>query len=251
MPKPIRRRVQKKAVTEKEILTTYERVKETLREKRKAISIGLILSVLVGLAVAGLLYYNQTLSREADELEYEGYKLYHGLYQKEATSEEEALKEALERFRRAYEKKPSPLRLLYMANTEYRLGMKAEALESLERFIEKYPDRKDLLPLVYYKISEIQIDEGRKEEALKTLETLYRLDSSPFLKDVALYESARILEGMNRKEEAMEKYRLLTKDYPLSPYSAAAFSRIEQEEKKGQEGEGNRETGASPQGNQR
>ncbi len=247
MPKPIKKRVKKRNVAEREVISLYEKFVDYYLENKKTVYIGAALAVLFIAIVTGLFFYNKKLTKQASTLQYEGYKLYHNLYQEDGKKvNEDALKKALEKFQEAYDKKTSPISLLYIANTQFALGQDKAALKTLEQFTKKYSGNKDLLPLAYYKIAAIQMKEGRKEEALKTLDTLYNLKTSPFLKDVALHDSASILEGMGRKKEALKKYEQLAKDYPQSPYSQLAVTEVKKEtEKKMKDNKNNKDNKAN------
>jgi len=245
MPKPIKKRVQKKGIAEREVISLYEKFVDYYLENKKTVYIGAALAVLFIAIVTGIVFYNRNLAEKAETLQYEGYKLYHNLYQEGAGKADEAtLKRALEKFQEAYDKKSSPITLLYIANTQFALGRNQEALKTLKEFTKKYSGNEELLPLAYYKIAAIQIKEGRKEEALKTLDTLYNLKTTPFLKDAALNESARLLEKMGRKGEALGKYKKIIEDYPQSPYYQAALAKVKEEEKKKAETEKKENTGS-------
>ncbi|NOY40098.1 MAG: tetratricopeptide repeat protein [Nitrospirae bacterium] len=245
MPKPIKKRVQKTNVAEREVISLYEKFADYYLENKKTVYLGAALAVLFIAIVTGLLIYNKKITEQAATLQYEGYKLYHNLYQEDdKKTDEVVLKKALEKFQEAYDKKKSPITLLYIANTQFALGLgeNEEALKTLEKFTKKYSGNKELLPLAYYKIAAIQMKEGRKEEALKTLDTLYNLKTSPFLKDVALHDSASILEKMGRKEEALKKYEQLAKEYPQSPYYQLAITEVKKEaEEKMKDNENNKD----------
>jgi predicted negative regulator of RcsB-dependent stress response len=159
-------------------------------------------------------------------MEYEGYKMYYGEYAKIPLSGQERYQKALDLFRQAYGVRKSARSLLYVANCYYELGRYDEALTTLSDFIKGYPEDKDLLPLAYEKLATIQLKKGNKQEALKALDTLYRLPGSVY-KDTALFESAGILESEGRKEEALLKYREIVEKYKDSPYYEAAKAKSE------------------------
>ncbi|NOZ25015.1 MAG: tetratricopeptide repeat protein [Nitrospirae bacterium] len=232
MPKPIKKRIQKKSISEREVMTLYEKLVDYYLENKKTVYTWIAVAVLFIAVVSGIAYYNRTLAEQAESLQYEGYKLYHGLYQNDdKKTDEETLRAALEKFRAAYDKKSSPITLLYIANTQFALGQYEEARKTLNEFIEKYPRNEELLPLAYYKLATVQIEEGKREEALKTLDSLYSLKTSPFLKDVALNESARLLEEMGKKEEALKRYEKIVEDHPTSPYYQDALAKVKEGEK--------------------
>lgn len=226
MPKPIKKRVQKRQITEKDVTTAFEICIEYYRQNSRFVHLIVIGVLVIMVVAASFFYYNKSRTEAAARLQYEGYKLYHRLYQPVEMNEEEALRGALEKFQGAYDKKAAPVSLLYIANTQYRLGMAADALKSLNEFTEKYSGHSELLPIAYYRIAAIQLRHGSKGDALNTLETLYNLKSSPFFKDIALFEAAGIMEETGRKEEAMKRYKLLKENYPESPYAKAALTKL-------------------------
>jgi predicted negative regulator of RcsB-dependent stress response len=85
--------------------------------------------------------------------------------------------------------------------------------------------------MAYRQLASVQLKMGNKPEALKTLDTLYRTDGEIF-KDLALIESARILEGDGKKDEATAKYKELTEKYKSSPFADEAKAKLGVTEKK-------------------
>jgi predicted negative regulator of RcsB-dependent stress response len=230
MPKPIKKRIQKKVTSEEQVVSAYERCRDYYERNKKFVHLAAAVLLVVFLGVTFLVYYQISISKQASALEYEGYKLYHGLYQTFDADDEETLNKALSTFQKALDKKSSSTRLLYIAYTQEKLGRTEEALQTLSRFVKKYSEERDLLPAAYYKLSMLQLKLGRKEDALTTLDTLYRLKGTPYLKDLALFEAAKTLEGMEKINEADQKYRLLTELYPESPYYTVALTKIEKKE---------------------
>lgn len=236
MPKPIKKRSQKKTLSEQEVISVYEELKNYYAENKRVIHIAAAAVCIVLLLVAVLIFYGKQVRKSAYALEYEGYKLYHNIVPDQNAPASALLNEALAKFQKAYKKKSTPARLLYIANSQFRLGRNKEALDSLYEFIKKYPDNRELLPLAYYKVATIQISRGEKDAALTTLDTLYALADNPFLKDLALYESAKITGESGREEEAVKKYELLLKNYPDSPYVKAVLMKLAREDaEKGKE----------------
>jgi predicted negative regulator of RcsB-dependent stress response len=218
MPKAIKKRVKKKNIdATADVASRLSDIKDTLREKQKTFLTYVIAAVVIVLAVAGTFLYRYSTNEKARQREYEGYKMYYGEYAKIPLSGQERYQKALDLFRQAYGVRKSARALLYIANCYYELGRYDEALATLSDFIKAYPDDKDLLPLAYEKLATVQLKKGNTQEALKTLDTLYRLPGSVY-KDTALFESAGILESAGRKEEALSKYKEIVEKFKDSPF---------------------------------
>ena len=226
MPKAIKKRVKKKAATtETEVKEKFFDIKDVFMQKQKTVFAYGMLVLTVVLVIAAVLFYNYTSNQKSRKLEYEAYKIYYNMYQNAALPEEEQFRKALELFQQAYDKKKSPRLLLYIASSHYELGEYDDALKILNDFVKRYADKEDMLPLAYSKIAMIQIKTGNQEEALKTFDTMYNSNAA-IDKDLALIESARILEKEGKKEEAEAKYRELTEKFPGSPFFPEAKSRL-------------------------
>ncbi|HDY70960.1 MAG TPA: tetratricopeptide repeat protein [Nitrospirae bacterium] len=230
MPKPIKKRTHKKGIAEQEVLSFYQRFRDYYEGNRRFVHIVAGILILVLIAVSFSIYYNRRLNNEAATLEYEGYKLYQGLYTTNDAKKKERLNKAYKNFQAALKMKSSPVRLLYKSYTEYKLGKKDEALITLKKLVKKYSSDSEIVPVAYYKIAMIELEKGDKEAALKTLDTLFNLKNSPFFKDVALFEKGRILESLGRKDEALRAFKILVDSFPESPYYSTALARIKNEE---------------------
>jgi predicted negative regulator of RcsB-dependent stress response len=218
MPKAIKKRVKKKNIdATADVADRLSDIKDKLREKQKTFLTYVIAAVVIVFAVAGTSLYRYSTGEKARGIEYEGYKMYYGEYAKIPLSGQERYQKALDLFKQAYGVRKSARALFYIANCYYELGRYDEALTTLSDFIKEYPEDKDLLPLAYEKLATAQLKKGNKQEALKTLDTLYRLPGSVY-KDTALFESAGILESEGRKEEALAKYSEIVAKYKDSPF---------------------------------
>ncbi len=227
MPKVIKKKVSKPAKAEEGVQHVIHDTREFIRKKQKILFPLVVAVVILVLGVAGFLVYRSNTQKEAAALEYEGYKLYYGLYQKQPFAKEDLYQKALEKFRKAYEKKKSPLSLFYMANCSYDLGKFDDALRTLKELNDRFPDDERFIPLSYYKMAVINLKKGDKETALKLLDTLYHYRTGSF-KDLALMESARILDTMGKKDDSLKKYEELAKDFPNSPFVDEAKAKIQE-----------------------
>jgi predicted negative regulator of RcsB-dependent stress response len=235
MPRVIKKRSKKKNVgvgAEADVVDRLSGIRDQFREKQRTVLIyGAIVAVVI-IAVVGFLLYRYTEQGKSQQLEYEAYKIYYNEHQIQPVAGRENYKKALDLFKQAYKKEKSARVLLYIASTEAELGSYDEALKSLGQLIKDYPSDKDILPLAYQKMADIQLQKGNKEGALKTLDSLYKSEGTIY-KDLALVESARILESEGKKEEALAKYKELSEKFKDSPFLAEASAKLaEKAEKK-------------------
>jgi len=228
MPKAIKKKITKQSTKEEVTHFLYKKSSD-LRKQRFFMPLvaGLLIAAF---AVGGFLIYRSQVQKKAEALEYEAYKIFYGIQQKEPVKGEEHYQKALEKFRQAYEARKSAFSLYFIANAYYNLSQYDNALKTLKELNAEFPDDDKLVPLSYYKMAMIHLQKGDREGALKLLETLYRYRNSSF-RDLAVIETARILDASDKKEEAAKKYEELIKDFPESPFGEEAQQKLK--EKKG------------------
>jgi predicted negative regulator of RcsB-dependent stress response len=228
MPKAIKKRGKKKdAGAEADVEEKLASLKDTFQEKQKAILMYGGAALLIVIAIAGFLIYRATVNAQALKLEREGYQVFYNEYSQQQLPPTDRYQKALDLFQRAYKKKASPRVLLYIADSYYELGRYDDAVATLNDFTSKYAANRDLIPLAYKEMADIQLRKGNKEEALKALEKLYAAPGSIY-KDYALIEEGRILESEGKQAEAVAKYRELTEKFKGSPFYQEAKAKLEE-----------------------
>ena len=226
MPRVIKKKIKKKNVgVETEVVDRLSDIKDQLKEKQKTVlTYGVVIAVAI-VAAAGFFFYQYSEGEKARQLEYEAYKVYYNEFQKQPISPQARYQQALDLFQQAYNKKKSARLLLYVASANAELGKYDDALKGLDQLVKNYSADKDVLPLAYQKMADIQIKKGNKSEALKALDVLYKSNSSIY-KDLALIESARLLESDGKQEEALAKYKELADKFKDSPFLGEAQAKI-------------------------
>lgn len=228
MPKPIKKKIVKKTTPEIEVKGIISRLKESAG-KKKGVFMAITGAIVISAAViTGFFIYNNTLKNKAEKLEYEAYKIYYGLYQKQPVIKEEQYKKAADMFKKAYDTKKSPVPLFYISNCYYEMGKHEDALNTLKELNQNFPDDERFVPLSYYKMALVSLKKGSNDEALKFLDILYKYKTGTY-KDLSLMESGKILEAMGRAEDAKKKYEELTKNFPGSPFVEEAQAKIGKE----------------------
>ena len=230
MPKQIKKRIPKKTVTsEADVKNKLAGLKDTLKERKKTALTygGGILVILI--VIVSFLVYNYTSQKKAKIFEYEAYKIYYNT-SAQSVNKEEQYKKALDIFKKAYDTRKTPTSLFYIAACYYELGKYDDALKTLKDFTQRYSKEDRFVPLVYQKIATVYLKKGDINEAMKTLDTLYSLNSDIY-NDLALIEYGRLLEKAGKVEEAKKKYKELTTRFPNSPFMDEAKAKLS--EKKG------------------
>lgn len=224
MPKVIKKRTARPA-KEEGVKSILHHAKEFI-EKNKRILLPIFIGVTaISVIAAGILIYRGTTANKAAGLELEAYNMYYGLHQKQPLQKDERYRKALEGFKKAYETKKSPSSLFYIASCYYSTGEYDNALKALTELNERFPDDERFVPLAYYKMAIISIKKGDNERAVKMLDVIYNYRTSSF-KDLALVESARVLEAMGKKEDSLKKYEELSKNFPDSPFIGEAMKKL-------------------------
>ncbi|HWR58560.1 MAG TPA: tetratricopeptide repeat protein [Thermodesulfovibrionales bacterium] len=225
MPKAIKKKVVKPAKAEEGVKDVFFGTRDYISERQKIFLPVMIAVVVISIAVAGFFIYRSHAGSKARSLEYEGYKIYYGLYQKQPLQKEERYQKALEKFREAYSLRKSAYSLYYAASCLNEMGKYDEALKNLKELNERFSDDEVLVPLSHHKIAGISLRKGDREAALKSLDTLYNYRTAA-LRDLALIESARILEAMGKTAESSKKYEEIAKNFPASPFAGEAQAKL-------------------------
>lgn len=216
MPRIIKKQVEKKTTTEKEVHETLTDIKERLQHQQKMLIISVVaFLVIIGSAV-GYILYNKSASNKASLLEYEGYKIYYGQFQANPDLSPERYKKALEKFKESYNTKKNPNVLFYIANCYYEMGDYEEAIKNLKDLTSRFSEPQ-IVSYSYYKMAMAYLRKNDTDNALSSLKTLSKYKEG-VLQDVALIESARILEAKGKIEEAKGNYKELIEKYPHSPF---------------------------------
>ena len=219
MPKALKKRPVKKTRPDQE--ETYENIKEAIAKKRRALIAAGAAAVAVLVLAGGIYFYIGNRNQKASELNYQGYNLYYGLYSNQQLPKDQRLQQALEKFKGAYDTKKSAYSLFYVGSIQYDMGKYADSIKTFSDLVNEFPDDVRLVPLANYKIAMASLMMGKQQDALKYLDAMQKYKSDS-LKDLALYESARIYDAIGNKEEAERQMGTLRQNFPSSPFLANA-----------------------------
>ncbi|HEB01913.1 MAG TPA: tetratricopeptide repeat protein [Nitrospirae bacterium] len=229
MPRSIKKRAQKKESSQESIQHTLDQMREMAAERQKQIFIGVAAIALVGLVVLGSMYYRAGVERQVADLEYKGYKEFNALHVEVPEPPAVRAERAITFFRQARELRPSPFSQYYIGLCLYEMGQYAEAVNTFQSLVDTYPDEGSFVPPGLYKLGLSQLKAGQKEQALETFGRFRKVGIKAF-GDLAILESARILESMGLNEEAVSMYETLLFEYPSSVFSAEARQKTARED---------------------
>ena len=224
MPKAIKKKNKQKSV-EIEATERFYDIRDRIRDKQKTLVTYGLGAAAVFVLGAGLMLYRNNEIESSHRLENEAYKVYYTQDQKNPLPGQDQFQKSLDLFKQAYAKKKSAKLLLYIASCNYQLNKFDDALAGLSELTKSYSSEKELLPIAYQMMAAIQIKKGNQAEALKALDTLSKASGNIY-KDYALVETARILEGEGKKEEANAKYKELAEKFKESPFLEEAKSKL-------------------------
>jgi len=239
MPKPIKKKAGKRKKKDEadELQDLMSRLRGLWGKYQKEITYGAGALVLAALIAAGMTLYSGSTREKAEAYFLDGDKQYYGLYDAEAVPEAQRMQKALESFQKSYEAMKAPNSLYYVADCNYSMGRYDDAKEALVKMLEEFPDDQSFSALGWYKLAFVQMKTNKLEDALVSLNRLYS-SPVPQYKDMALVESARLLDLLGRPEEAAEKYEELKDGYPESVFSQEAeiwLARAKGDEEGGEE----------------
>jgi len=200
-----------------------ENFKEKFFLQKKRIVTGIIIFLFFIILTLGVYIYNLKKESDARELAYEAYKYYLGL-KRDSLSRQQSFLKSADLFIKAYDKKKN---IVYLLNAGYAYengGEIAKAIECLSK-VSNAGDE-NLSNLAKFKIAMIYLKNKDKKQAVKFLKEITS-GNSLVMKDMALFELAKITEQEN-KEEALKYYDEILKRFPNSPLSDSAKKAVEE-----------------------
>ncbi len=226
MPKIIKKRGEKFDGSDESLQETVEDIRARLKDRQRALVIGLAVVLAVILCVGGFYMYNKSQADKAAGLQNQAYQLFYSENAAQPALAGDNYKKALDLFKKSYDVKKKADVLLYVAYCQYELGSYDEAIKTLKELTEKFGDPR-ITPLAYYKMAEAYLKKGDATNALAAMNTLSGLRDGVF-HDMALMESGKILESQGKTEDAKAKYKELIAKYPSSILAGEAKARLGQ-----------------------
>ena len=226
MPKVIKKKAVKKKVDQEEgVKSVALQTVEALKKKQQQVIIGV--SVIVAVFVLFFIFsiYSSSQYKKAYSIETEASQYYYGEIEDASLSQEDRWKKAIELYQQSVDTKATPTAQFYLGNAYFNLGDYENAIKQYNIFTDKFGGDKAILPLVYQKLASAYFRTEQNDNAINVIKKLGKVNSGVF-KDTALVLEARHLESTGNAEKALEIYKELIVEFPASPWTAEANSKI-------------------------
>lgn len=230
MPKIIKKRtVKKKSLQGDEAKSTALQALDVLKKVQKQIIKAVSAVVVVIVLYIMFALYSSSLKNKAYSLEMEANRVYYGSDKDVAVSDEDKWKKAIEIYKRSIDIKATPTALFYLGNCYFNLGEYEKAIKEYSAFNDKFGEEDGIIAIVYQKLASAYFRTGQNNKALETLGELAKVERGIF-RDTALIIEARYHEKTGQKEKALDQYRTIITEFPTSPWSVEAKSKVEADE---------------------
>lgn len=223
MPK-IKKRSKKDNYTDEDIKETIHSIRDRIKQRQKTLVSALIGFLVIIVAALGFFVYQKNNTAKAVEFETAALKFYYGTPAQQPLTNNERLNNALDLFKKSYAAKKRSFIQLYVANCYYELGRYDEAITALQELSSRTTDTR-LTSLAQYRTAMAYARKSDFDKALNIFSDIEKTKNSPF-RDMALIESAKILELVGKQVEAKEKYKRLVSEFPKSPLANEAAAKI-------------------------
>lgn len=209
-----------------EFVSIMESVVSFVKENLKYLGILLAIILVFALAYGAIIIKTRIDDDKAAGLEYAASRHYFGTGMER---EGRDLKKAIEVYQKIisdYKRsKSAPTAAYYLGNAYMELKEYDAAIGAYKGFIDRYADRRDLIPFVYQRLGYAYLAKGNNQNALDNFNKVAIIETVRN-RDQSIFESARILELMGKKDEALKKYEEIIRDFPSSVFSAEAEVKI-------------------------
>ncbi|RJQ43068.1 MAG: hypothetical protein C4538_12705 [Nitrospiraceae bacterium] len=232
MPKVIKKKpVKRKPVEETEEVkhAALHAIDAVKKRQKQAIMIISAIAV-IALALLAFNFYSSSRDQKALAFEIEAASYYHGEKPHDTMPDTERWKKALELYQKSIDVKATPTTLYYLGNCYFNLSDYENATKQYNAFIDKFSSNYGILSLVYQKLASAYFKSGKSDKGLEALGNLAKIKNGMF-RDTALFMEAKYYESAGDKAKAEERYKIITGEYPNSPWTPEAAAKTAQRPK--------------------
>lgn len=207
---------------EQEILTVAHKVSGLMAAYRNQVTIAVAAVAIALVVLAGYSFIRSSQEQKAAPL----VAVAHEYYSPAGAMNADYAK-ALELFRDVQKKYPGTksgaIAQYYVGNCLINMGRPDEALKEYQAFVNRYPDEKFLLGLVYQRMGYASLMLGKQAEAVKAFELSEKV-SGP---GVATVELARLYEASGNIPESQKKYKLIMEKLAGTSWGIEAMGKVQ------------------------
>ena len=214
---------------ETELLSRKDHFLLFVERNRKAVLGGLFVVILAGIGGGGVFWFEHQQTKEAWVLEGQAQALYLDRSMDDPEKSKESVSQAAELYRQILDKyprtTPAQSALYLLGNSQMEQEDFKGAVQSYQKFLDQYGRNAMLQGLVRQRLAYAYLLDGDRENALQEFSTIL---SSPnvYNKDQVLFELAKLEESEGTIDKAVDRYKELLEQFPLSPFSSEASLRV-------------------------
>ncbi|MFZ5863621.1 MAG: YfgM family protein [Nitrospirota bacterium] len=234
MPQPIKSPVNHPAFDPNELIRA-DRVQDWFLNNLRTVVTVVGIIALVGSAWGVMAFVQHRAEKRAAELYVSALTTFQGALTPErqlralAPDTKEIVERAIKEFQAVRDQYPrtahGAMALYHQANASAMLERYDEAVSAYQTWLSAYAQQRELLPLVTIRLAYTLWAKGDTQEALTRFEAVANMPDAPN-RDMAYFEKGRVLEQMGQKDQALEAYTTLAKDFAASPWGSEGNARI-------------------------
>ena len=211
------------------VLSSKERFLFFVEENRTLVWGGIIL-ILVLLVVAITLNWLSNQNQErAWELEGKAQSVYLDRPLDDAEKAKENIQKAGTMFQEVLDQYPgttsAKVSLFLLGNTLMEEKKYEDAIKVYHSFVQQYSDDNIFIGIVQQRLGLAQLLNGNREASLKAFEAVLT-NAGALNKDQVIFELAKLAESDEKPDEAVDHYKKLMNEFPLSPFASEAALRV-------------------------
>lgn len=212
-----------------QFLSSKERFLFFVEENRALVWGGIFLVLAVIVAIVTLIWLNQNNQEQAWELEGQAQTVYLDRPLDDVKKGQENIQKASGMFKDILDQYPGTpsagVSSFLLGNSMIEEKNYQGAIDVYTSWIQEYGQNQILLGLVQQRLGFAYLLNGNREAALKAFEAVLA-NPHALNKDQVVFELAKIAEADENITEAVEQYKKVIQEFPLSPFASEAALRV-------------------------
>lgn len=212
-----------------QFLSSKERFLFFVEENRALVWGGIFLVLAVIVAIVTLIWLNQNNQEQAWELEGQAQTVYLDRPLDDVKKGQENIQKASGMFKDILDQYPGTpsagVSSFLLGNSMIEEKNYQGAIDVYTSWIQEYGQNQILLGLVQQRLGFAYLLNGNREAALKAFDAVL-VNPHALNKDQVVFELAKIAEADENITEAVEQYKKVIQEFPLSPFASEAALRV-------------------------
>jgi len=203
-----------------EITTSIQTVTEALIAKKRELTIGLVVILVLVLGIVGWRYFSARRNSAAQAQLAQAIAVYNDTINIKTDKEryEKTIAEAQKTYDQYRSLPAGSIALYYIGLSQEGLGDSTKAIQSLQEAAQNGDPT--IKSVAQFALSGIYKKQGDNQKAIDLYKQMY--DSGGFSKSAVAYELAKAYEANNQLDQAKEFYQKVVTEYPDSPFRPGA-----------------------------